>query len=117
MSAGERLPFLTFPDEAGQWPRREAFEQAGLLLYNDAHNPRRAVAAQGWDKDRLKLINDLAVVWDTAPNWARTDDLMDAVYSAYGLVVSEPGPVESLLTLRRMAREIEALVAKIVAKR
>ncbi len=106
---------------AARWIEADAKrrgESTWLLLEHDSCNPRRAVAAQGWDKARLKLVNDLAEVWDKVPDWAREGELLDAVYSIYALLVSSPDkmPAEDVRPLRRGIGQLKRAVAKLLAR-
>ncbi len=107
---------------AARWVKADALKcgaSTWLLIEHDTCNPRRPIASQGWDKNRLKLMTDIAEMWDKVPNWARTGmpSLWDAVYGTWGQLVAEAGPLETLPTLRRLSREMKTLVDQIVAKR
>ncbi len=106
---------------ATRWVKADAErrkESVWLLIDNDHSNPNRPIAAQGWDKDRLALMTDLAEVWDKTPNHLRDfgSTGVKAIYLAWKALILAP---DSLGDVRPIKRTLASLkrTTKSLAKR
>lgn len=67
-----------------------------LLIDNDWINPRRPISAQGWYKDRVPMMAELAARWDKVPNYQRLvnghepTEIWNSVYRLWYLLLT-PG--------------------------
>ncbi len=83
---------------ATKWVQADAKrrgETTWLLIEHDAHNPHRPVSSQGWDKDRLKLMTDIAATWDKTTNAQRGNKVIwDRTYALWNALIARPGPID-----------------------
>lgn len=71
---------------------KENLKSPWLLLENDALNPNRAIAGEGWIVDRIPVINELAAAWEKVPNRLREGTLWDSVYRAWDAALKPEKP-------------------------
>ncbi len=70
-------------------------ETTWLLIEDDAHNPHRPVSSQGWDKDRLKLMTEIAATWNKTTNAQRANKVIwDRTYALWNGLIWRAGPID-----------------------